>query len=70
MSPHSICHDLTWKFSAFYKFSEKIQVLNIKPKYLLSPSILFIFILIIAHDLKLSSKCKNVFVPSPCQDTA
>ena len=34
MSPHSIFHNLTWKFSAFYKFSEKIQVLNIKLKYL------------------------------------
>ena len=26
MSPHSIFHNLTWKFSAFYKFSEKFQV--------------------------------------------
>ena len=62
MSPHSIFHNLTWKFSAFYKFSEKIQVLNIKLKYLESPSSLFILILTIAHDLKLSRKCENVFV--------
>ena len=34
MSPLSIFHNLTWKFSAFYNFSEKIQVLNIKLKYL------------------------------------
>ena len=33
-SSHSIFHNLTWKFSAFYNFSEKIQVLNIKLKYL------------------------------------
>ena len=61
MSLHSIFHNLTWKFSAFYKFSEKIQVLNIKLIYLLSPFSFLILILIIAHDLKLSRKCENVF---------
>ena len=62
MSPHSIFHNLTWKFSAFYKFSEKVQVLNIKLKYLYSPSSFFNLILTIAQDLKLSRKCKNIFV--------
>ena len=60
MSPLSIFHNLTWKFSAFHKFSEKIQVLNIKLKYFLSPSSFFILVLIIAHDLKLSRKRENV----------
>ena len=35
MSPLSIFHNLTWKFSAFYKFSEKktdVDVLNINLK--------------------------------------
>ena len=33
MSPLLIFHNLTWKFSAFYKFSEKKNdVLNIKLK--------------------------------------
>ena len=44
------------------QISEKIQVLNIKLKYLQSPSSFFILILIIAHDLKLSRKCENVLV--------
>ena len=63
-----ICHythffnNLTWKFSAFYNFSEKIQVLNIKLIHLLSPSSFLILILIISHYLKLSRKCENVFV--------
>ena len=60
VSPRLIFHNLTWKFSAFYKFSGKKQVLNIKPKYLLSPSSFFISI--IAHELKLSRKCEKVFV--------
>ena len=47
------------KISAFYK-PEK-QVLNIKLKYLYSPSSFFIVILILAHDLKLSRKCANLF---------
>ena len=42
--------------------SEKIQILNIKLKYLQSPPSFFILVLIIAHDLKLSRKCENVFV--------
>ena len=63
MSPRSIFHNLTWKFLAFYKFSEKkTQVLNIKLKYLKSLSSFFNLILIIAHDLKLSRKCHNLFV--------
>ena len=62
MSPNSIFHNITWNFSAFYKFSETIQVLNIKLKYLLSPSSFLILILTIAEDLKLSRKCENIFV--------
>ena len=54
---------ISWNFSAFCKFfGKKTQVLNIKLKYLLSPSSFFILILINAHDLKLSRKCENVFV--------
>ena len=35
MAPRSIFHNLTWKFSAFYKFSEKKNhVLNISLKKL------------------------------------
>ena len=60
MSPHSIFHNTTWKFSAFHKFSEKsksfILSLNICNRH---PAF---FILIIAHDLKLSRKCENIFV--------
>ena len=62
MSPHSIFHNLTWKFLAFTNFLKKIQVLNIKLKYLSSPSSFFILISIIAHDLKLSRKCENIFL--------
>ena len=47
----------------------KKQVLNIKLKYLPSPSSFFILILIIAYDLKLSRKCKNFF-PKSFQNTA
>ena len=48
-------------FSSLQIFWKKKQVLNIKLKYLLSPSSFFILTLIIAHDLKLSRKCDNVF---------
>ena len=62
MSLYSIFHNLTWNFSAFYKFSEKFQVLNVELIYLKSPSSFLILILIIAYDIKLSRKCENVFV--------
>ena len=50
-------------FSIIANFLEKtLQVLNIKLKYLQSPSSLFILLLIIAQDLKFSRKCANVFI--------
>ena len=53
-------------FSILQIFWEKKQVLNIKLKYLWSPSSFFILILIIAHDLKLSRKRENGFVFPTC----
>ena len=50
MSPRSIFHNLTWKFSAFYKFSEKKPR---RPEYLVKIVVIFILNSIITHDIKL-----------------
>ena len=52
MSSRSIFHNLTWKFSAFYKFSEKKQQRR-SEYFKVKIVVILILISIITHEIKL-----------------